>query len=78
MRLAELPIKQPHFDKVFEVVASALCVNATRNRNIIVVEQSVYEAIISDHIKATKVLPHEMGKAKDLVIGAHQIELAYH
>jgi class 3 adenylate cyclase len=58
------------------VAASALCANSPRDRNIITVEQSVYDAIISDHIKATKISPREMGKAKDLVISAYQIALA--
>ena len=59
------------------VAASALCLNAPRDRNIMIVEQSVYDALPS-HTKANiaihKVPEGEMGKARDLIISAYRVE----
>jgi class 3 adenylate cyclase len=58
------------------VVASALCANAPRNRNVIVVEQSVYNALPSHSMKSYKVPQAEMGKARGLITGAYRLEMA--
>jgi class 3 adenylate cyclase/putative methionine-R-sulfoxide reductase with GAF domain len=57
------------------VVASALCANATRKQNVIIVDQSVYKAIESEHIKAIPIPYNDLGKAKGLITKAYQIEL---
>lgn len=58
------------------VAASALCANAPRNRSVILVDQAVYESIASEHIKAQKLSPDILGKAKGLINSAYQIELS--
>lgn len=56
------------------VAAFALCANAPRNRNVIVVEQSVYDALPSHNMKSSKVPQSEMGKSRGLISGAYRIE----
>jgi class 3 adenylate cyclase len=57
------------------VAASALCANAARGKNVIVVDQTVYKAIESEHIKATPILYDDLGKAKGLISKAYEIEI---
>jgi class 3 adenylate cyclase len=57
------------------VAASALSADAPRDRNVILVDQAVFNAISSDHIKAQKVSPDKLGKARGLISNAYQIEL---
>jgi class 3 adenylate cyclase len=58
------------------VAASVLCANAPRGKNTIVIDQSVYQAINSELIQATKIQSDSLGKAKGLITSAYQIELA--
>lgn len=57
------------------VAASALSGNAPRNRNVILVDQTVYDAIFSEHVKAQKISPEKLGKAKGLTNNAYQLEI---
>jgi len=57
------------------VAATALCANAPRNKNIIVIDEAVHAAISSDHIKNVSIPPSEMGKAQELIRAAYRIEL---
>ncbi len=57
------------------VVASALCANARRDQNVIVVDQSVYKAIESEHLKVIPIPYNRLGKAKGLITKAYEIEL---
>lgn len=57
------------------VAASALSNNAPRDQNVIVVDQSVYDAITSAHIKAQKIPLHTLGKAKGLIRAAYLIDV---
>lgn len=57
------------------VAATALCSNAPRNKNIIVIDDSVYKAISSDHVHSISIPSVEMGKAQELIRAAYKIEL---
>lgn len=57
------------------VAASALCETAPRNRDVIIVEQSVYDALPSHSMKSYKVPQSEMGKARGLITGAYWLEM---
>lgn len=58
------------------VAASALSANAPRDRNILVVDQSIYDAVSSEHIKASRIPTEKLGKAKGLTNSAYQLELS--